>query len=330
MRRRVPTALTFWQVDNPDVGERLDAFHPNVVMVFGYAHRTSWRVRTWSMRRHCPLLLYSDSSALNRPSFPLSAVKGAAVSAFYRGVDGAFTVGDTNRAYHLQWGLPPGRVFPGILPVDRSRLLQAVGSGRAESREAFRASLGIETDEFVVLLSGKLVERKRPVDLLYACERLRLDGLRIRPVIVGDGPLRSRIEQAVTRMSCRPVLTGFLNQSEIPHPYLAADALAVTSDFDPHPLVVTEGAVFGLPVVISDRVGCIGPGDTARPQVNALVYPCGDVHALSEALRLLVKNPQLRTTMSEASRRVGATQDSSTAARLLVTAVRQLIVMGKR
>src|SRR4029453_5949762 len=41
---RRPRSLSFLQLDNPLVRFKLSAFGPDVVQVFGYAHRTNWRV----------------------------------------------------------------------------------------------------------------------------------------------------------------------------------------------------------------------------------------------------------------------------------------------
>ena len=98
----------------------------------------------------------------------------------------------------------------------------------------------------------------------------------------------------------------------------------------PHPLVVTEAAAFGLPVVVSDAIGCIGAGDTARPGENALVFPCRAAGELRRALDRLQGDPDLRRRMGEASLRVAETQDAEAAARLLAEATRALHALGPR
>src|SRR5437868_9489681 len=67
-RARPLQRMTFWEVDNPSVDEALGRFQPDVVTVFGYACRTNRRAAFWARRNRCPLLLYSDSSYLVRPS----------------------------------------------------------------------------------------------------------------------------------------------------------------------------------------------------------------------------------------------------------------------
>lgn len=329
MKRR-PERLSFWEVDNPDVGDVLDRFAPDVVQVFGYARRTNWRAVAWAARRNVPVLLYSDSNARTDATRWRRAIKRVVVGRFYDRVDGAFYCGDNNRDYHRRYGLPPERLFPGGLPIDRQRLLASV-ENRDAVRRRVRDRHGIPADAFVVIGCGKYIPRKRPLDLVEAAWRQARAGTTMWSLLVGEGPERQRLEaycrdEGVTNCT----LTGFVNQREIAEYYAASDAIAVTSSYDAHPLAVAEAASFGLPVVISDRVGCVGEEDTARPGVNALVYPCGDVGRLAESLRALYDDPALYQRMSESSLAISETQDARTLALALVDAAGRLRRMGRR
>ena len=95
---------------------------------------------------------------------------------------------------------------------------------------------------------------------LTAVHRVFQKGLPVWSLLVGDGVERGAMEEFSQRQGIRnSVVTGFVNQSSIPAYYAAAEVTAITSFRDPHPLLVTEGVSFGLPVIVSDRVGCIGP-----------------------------------------------------------------------
>ena len=118
----------------------------------------------------------------------------------------------------------------------------------------------------VVMFCGKYSPHKSPLDLVAAAHTAFQNGIPVWALLVGEGSERSAIEEYCRRKKVRnTVLTGFINQSSMPEYYVAADALAVTSLVDNHPLVVTEGACLGLPAIVSDRVGRIGANDMARP-----------------------------------------------------------------
>ena len=104
-------------------------------------------------------------------------------------------------------------------------------------------------------------------------------------------------------------MMGFVNQSEIPKTLWLGDIIAMCSETDSHPLAVSEAMAVGNAVVASDRVGCVGPTDAARPGSNALVFPCGDVDALASILCNLAQDDEKREAMRDASRRVVSSQD---------------------
>jgi glycosyltransferase involved in cell wall biosynthesis len=327
---RRPERLNFWQVDNPTVCDALERFDPHVLKVFGYAHRTNWRASGWTRHRRRPLMLYSDSNVRARARGWRRLVKRAVVGRFYGRVDGALFVGNNNLDYHKLYGLPEERLFPGALPVDLRQLHRSVGENPAV-RDVVRERHGIPRDAFVVMLSGKYVERKRPLDLVMAVRQAAAEGTPAWALLVGEGPERVKLEEYCQRHGVANVtLTGFINQSAIPEYYATSDLIAVTSEYDPHPLVVTEGASFGLPAVVSDKIGCIGPDDTARPDVNALVYPCSDWERLGDAIKTLYRDRRLHARMADAALQVAESQDVTVAAHDLASAAHKLQELGPR
>jgi glycosyltransferase involved in cell wall biosynthesis len=325
-----PERLSFWEVDNPQVARALDRFDPDVLQVFGYAHRTNWRAARWAHDRRKPLMLFSDSNARARSAWWKKAAKQIIVRQFYSGVDGALFVSDSNRAYHINYGLSEDRLFPGVLPIDRARLLAGV-QDRSTARRSIRERLGIPQDAFVVMLCGKYSAIKRPLDLVAAAWTAAQKGLPIWSLLVGEGPERAAIEDfcRVEKVS-NAVLTGFINQSVIPEYYAASDVVALTSSMEAYGLAASEGASFGLPIVISDQAGCIGQNSTAQPGINAIVYPCGNRELLREAIETLYKDKARYSTMSTASARIAEGQDVTAAANALAAASIELQKLGIR
>jgi glycosyltransferase involved in cell wall biosynthesis len=322
--------IPFLGIDNPGVTNALSRFSPDVVQVFGYSSRTNWRVAAWARHNKRPLLIYSDSNAKIIPAWWKRHVKNFVVRQFYDYVDAALFVGDNNRDYHLQYGIPADRLFQGVLPIQRDRLIEAVPNIDTNRRE-LRSKLGIPGDAFVVLFCGKFTPRKRPLDLVVAAHALARKGLPVWALLVGEGQDRSLIEDFCTKNGVRNiVLTGFVNQSVIPRYYACSDVLAVPSAIDPHPLVVTESSAFGLPIIASDSIGCIGHQDTAQPGRNALVYPCGNVHQLEGCIERLWREGDLYRRMGAESSRIAQSQDVRVAARQLAVAVRTLHKLGPR
>ena len=74
-----------------------------------------------------------------------------------------------------------------------------------------------------------------------------------------------------------------MNQTELGEAYAIADCLVLPSDFaETWGLVVNEALATGLPVVVSDAVGCAP--DLLREGESGYVYPLGNVSGLAAAL----------------------------------------------
>jgi len=107
----------------------------------------------------------------------------------------------------------------------------------------------------------------------------------IHLLIVGDGALREMIQAKADCLrgsvgrTC-VTLTGFLNQSEMPKAYAAADCLVLPSDAgETWGLVVNEAMASGLPAIVSDHVGC--GADLIERQTTGNIFPMGDCEQLA-------------------------------------------------
>ena len=73
-------------------------------------------------------------------------------------------------------------------------------------------------------------------------------------LFVGDGVLAERVQASIS--PANGVVTGFVNQSDLPIYYHAADILVLPSDEETWGLVVNEAMAAGTLPVVSDKVGC--------------------------------------------------------------------------
>ncbi len=313
--RARPRALGFWETDNPAMGNALSRFSPDVVVIFGYSHLADWRALAWAMRHEARVLVFTDSELKHHRSVWRRLAKQLVVRGFLSQVDGVLPIGNCNAEYYRHYGVPSDIMYRCAYPVDGARFLSSVQDVQA-TRVMIRNKLGIPLNDFAFASVGKYIARKRHGDLIRAWVRLP-EAARKRSwvVFVGEGPLRSDLEKQVFETGARAVLTGFVNQAEIPAYFAACDALVVASETDAHPLVVTESLFFGRPVIASDAIGCIGPDDTVRDGENGVVYPCGDIDRLADAMARLLEDRELCQRLGERSLEIAEGQETRAAAR---------------
>jgi glycosyltransferase involved in cell wall biosynthesis len=323
--RRRPKSLRFFEIDNPRVAERLAIFAPDAVWVHGYACRTAWRVLRWARRNSIAVLYFGDSELLSQRGCVAKFCKRVVVPRFFRQCDGFLTIGDNNEDYYRHYGVPDAKMYRGSFPIDVQRFRNAISSLSPDDRRRLRVDLGLSPEAVVVLFVGKLIGIKRPFDFLEAIARLRNETPRIEGLIVGSGPLESQVRRRIQDLELhdRVRMSGFVNQSQMPQVLWLGDILAMCSEKDPHPLAVSEAMAVGNAIVASDRVGCVGPTDAARPGRNALTYTCADVAALAAQLRTLATDVEQRESMRRESWNLAQTQDIQAAAGAVITFLKE-------
>lgn len=265
---------------NPQVVERLRAKRFDAVLVGGYNHWTMLRAMMECRRQRVPYLVMCESFlGLRRPGWR-RVVKRPLVRWVVRGAAGLLPTGQLARDYLLAYG---GR-------ADRVCLVPNSPDMAALRRQAFeleprrnelRRHLGWG-DEAVVLFVGRLIWKKGVDVLIEAVARLDTP---VRLVIAGDGPERSRLERlAADRLGPhRAEFVGFRQPAELPEWYAAADVFCLPSLTEPWGVVVMEALASGLPVVVTELVGCY-PDVINDPRVGQVV-PAGDAQALAPAIR---------------------------------------------
>jgi glycosyltransferase involved in cell wall biosynthesis len=271
----------------------------DVVWLHGYNHPTSVLSAVGARLVGARLMIREDQTLLHPRVWWKRAVKAVALRALFSQMTGLY-VGAESRRYFAHYGIPARRLVWAPHCVD-NRMFRERAASLAPDRSGIRASFGITDDAPVVLFCGKLIEKKQPIALLEAYERVR----RQRPcwlLLVGDGAQRPEIEALVRRRGIPGVrIAGFLNQSELPAAYTAADMLVLPSvRHETWGLVVNEAMNFGLPLVVSDKVGCAR--DLVRPGWNGFVVPHQDRSALAGAIEALAARPEVRREFGRRSR----------------------------
>jgi len=159
----------------------------------------------------------------------------------------------------------------------------------------------LNKDQTVILFTGKLIEKKHPFDLLKAYQRAANNSSKVALVFVGDGALRPELEKYAKEHNLKNVhFVGFKNQTELPKYYTLADIFILPSGLgETWGLVVNEAMCFGLPIIVSDLVGC-GP-DLVKYGENGYIFPVRDIKKLTEYLLDLIQNPQKRKKFGKKS-----------------------------
>jgi glycosyltransferase involved in cell wall biosynthesis len=286
-----------------DLTERLRRFDPAIVYVHGFYHPLCRTAFFWALRNRKRIVYWSDSENRRQRSRLSLLRKRLMLPPLFSVVDAFVTIGDWNEAYYMSYGVPRRKLFRSPCPIDSPAIERALAE-RAQHRTAIRQRFNVPEDALVAIAIVKLIARKRPRDLIEAAIALDRKPATRRVVVglLGDGPDMAEIEKLATGGGRDCVrLSGFIGVEKLPSFFVGADLLLHPASVDPHPLVIGGAVAAGLPIIVSDRVGCVGPSDDVREGQNGIVYPCGDIAALERALRRIADDGALRSSMAAAS-----------------------------
>lgn len=287
----------FFAQINPSLISVLSPKRFDVVWVWGYSNLSSW-IAAMTAHSRGMRVLFRGEATLDAPrSGWRKLIKEVVVRGFLKMVDGVAYSCAANRRYYEHYGVPEAALIFSACAVDNDYFqVPAIG----QDKQSRRVQLGIAMDRPVLLFIGRLEDRKRPLDMIHAMELL-YEKTRPTLMLVGDGPLRQSLEEYCRKRGLHDVrFLGFRNQSELQACYGAADLLLVVSDSDPSPKVLNEAMNFGLPAIVSDRVGTAG--DLIIDGCNGFVVPCGDVEAIARACERILSDPALARMMAENAR----------------------------
>ncbi len=314
-RTDVSTRMT--KRPNWDIVREIVSGRYDVLWVHGYAHMTTWLAVAAARVRGMRVMIRDEQTLLHTRPLVKRLLKSLALRALYSHTS-ALYIGEQNRRCFRRYGMPESRMFAAPYCVDNA-YFQTQARALVARRDELRARFGIADDAPVVLFSGKLIEKKQPLLLIEAFARVRRTR-RCALLIVGDGPLRAAAEEHVARLSVPDVhFAGFLNQNEISQAYAAADLFVLPSQLhETWGLVINEAMNFGLPVIVSDKVGCAA--DLVHEGQNGFVVPHNSVERLTAAIETLVADPAKRVQFGEESRRIISEYSIEAAADGIVTA----------
>ena len=274
-----PSLTEFAGCDTPGIGKVIRDGRFDAVIVNGWGSKTCMQA-LWACRRTgTPCIVRGEANGLRKRA----AWKRLGHRLLLSRYAAVLAIGTNNRAYCIEQGVPASKLFMTPYCVDNARFAAMADAARTElGREAVAGRFGLDADATTFLFSGKLVEKKRPGDLIEAMRQLHQRGVTgVQLLLVGDGPLRGELEQQAEGLPVR--FAGFLNQSEIGAAYAASDCLLLPSDAgETWGLVVNEAMASGLTAIVSDQVGCAV--DLIESGVTGDVFPCGDVVALATLL----------------------------------------------
>ncbi len=279
---RRPDVSRYAGCDTPAIVARIAAGGFDAFLVNGWYLKSYWQAIRECRRLGVSVMVRGDSTLGSRRGSRRRLIGSLARRLVVRQFAALLYVGQRNREYLLAAGARPERMVFSPHCVDNAWFRERARLDAPESRAWRDRWTGGVGNARILLFVGKLTATKRPADLLQAAALMRSRGTGAVAVFVGSGPLEGDLGELARALGVPAHFLGFRNQGALPALYAAADLLVLPSESETWGLVVNEAMACGLPVAVSEAVGCAP--DLALPGETGECFAVGDRAGLAAAV----------------------------------------------
>lgn len=310
-RSHDPGTHHFRGLDNPDGVEAVASWEPDAVLVFGYNYPTHLRLILSRKLRGIPFLFRGDSHELCPATGGKPRVSRLLRRIIFRRFERFLAVGTANADYFRAVGISDTKIVHVGHCVDNQRFIDSTDEAISSSK-CWKQELGISEEAFVFLFAGKFEEKKRPLDLLEAFQRLGSRNSELRAqggavstplpclLFVGSGAQEGALKEAAgDEIGKQVFFAPFQNQTEMPKVYATGNVLILPSfgRGETWGLAVNEAMNLQRPAIVSSHVGC-GP-DLISSGETGWIFPAGNLLGLEASMRAACADAEDTTRMGK-------------------------------
>lgn len=257
------------------------AFRPDVINLTGYYDPAQMLVLLWARANGVRVVMQNETTAADHP-------RGGWKERLKRWVfgrcDGFFCFGEQSAKYLIESGVSPSKILLRKNAVDNDALRLA--HDRAlPARAQQQQTLGIRPNNFIFV--GRLIAVKNLPNLLAAFAQARQQSPNAADwglLLLGDGPEQALLQQKIDELDLSDAVQLLPGRPwfRVPDILALSNVLVLPSTSEPWGLVVNEAMACGLPVLVSDRCGCVP--DLVHHGENGFVFDLGQPAELTHYL----------------------------------------------
>ena len=205
------------------------------------------------------------------------------------------------RSNFLRAGVPEQKVF---------QIKNVVEPATNEPHTEFLRRWSLPEDVPRLLFIGRFIPAKGLLDVIRACQLLRVQGQKFELLCIGDGPARRDAEQEVRRLNLGDQVRfpGYIPEGQTAEFYANSSVLLFpTYHYEGFPMAIFKSLAAGLPV-ITTRIRAAA--DYLLEPDNCLWVEPKNPEMLAEKIVGLLHNPALQKRMGENNRTLATQFDA--------------------
>ncbi|GAB3508317.1 hypothetical protein GCM10027341_43940 [Spirosoma knui] len=297
-------------------------FRPDVITLTGYYDPAQILLLMWAKGRGIRIVMQNESTAIDHER---GGWKEFIKRQIMSRCDGFFCFGSQSANYLIGLGVAPEKILSSKSAVDNTALWKAYQQALPERTEQ-QQQLGLRPHNFVFV--GRLIAFKNVSALLSAFADARSQVPNASDwgiILLGDGPEREALLQQANELTIADSVAFLAGRPwyQVPGILALSDVLVLPSRSEPWGLVVNEAMVCGLPVIVSDKCGCVP--DLMRDGQNGFVFDPNQPQELTRHLVQFMNNQVDTKSMGECAQQLIAPYAPEAVAREMLNGFSRLL-----
>jgi len=271
--------------------QRLNELNPDFLIAGAITFPSGANSLNYSIKHNIPIIIFDDAKV---EDFPRSFFVNWFKKQLYLSVDAIFCPAPQWNATFNFFGFRNEQLFHGVDVIDNYFF-------QKNKQDDWLLDI---TDSGYFLNIGRQIEKKNLLSLLIAYNsiNIKIEGLP-KLVLVGDGNQRNVLEAFVKKYELeeKVIFLPFLPQEKIRTIYKHASVFILPSTYgETWGLVVNEAMASGLPVIVSNKVGCAEV--LVQNGENGFIFNIDDILSLeTKLLEFYVLKKEEKNKMSRKS-----------------------------
>lgn len=249
--------------------QRARAFRPDIITLTGYYDPAQILLLLWAKKNGIRVVMQNESTAADHRQ---GGWKEQFKRWIFKQCDGFFCFGTQSANYLLQLGVRPDKILLRKNAVDNDALRSAYEQA-LPNRIRDQQRLGVQPNNFVFV--GRLIAFKNVQALLSAFADAQKQSGQAKNwglILLGDGPEHGQLLQRASALGIADKVHFLPGRPwyQVPEVLALSNVLVLPSWSEPWGLVANEALACGLPVIVSNRCGCVP--DLVKDEQNGFVF----------------------------------------------------------
>ena len=279
---------------------RMTRNHYDVLIVEGHSGLVQRLAILFGIFKRTPMIYRADSTLLYKENVLKKVLRKIFLPVFFKSFAAFLPLSSATVDFLKFYKVPTRSIFLSPYVINNQWYSELSFEWRTREYQ-IKEQLELDKNKSIVLAVLRFEERENPLEFLSAAEYLLSEMPSVTFVLVGDGLLKNKVVQYIKNKNLSNViLPGYVKLSELTKYFAVADVFVHPAKEECWGLSVNEAMASGVPVVISDNVGC--HRDLIPSEETGFVYSSGVVTELVDNIKTLLLNREKKEQVVKAAR----------------------------